>query len=52
MKKPLPCMRQNYKKAYGENDWLYPEEARLLDEEFSSVQSRVISEQEKTGEPE
>ncbi|HHY08365.1 MAG TPA: hypothetical protein GX530_07585, partial [Corynebacteriales bacterium] len=35
------------RKLMGENDWLYPEEARLLDEEFSSVQSRVISEQEK-----
>ncbi|GEM_PF-340379 len=35
------------RKLMGENDWLYPEEARLLDEEFSSVQSRIISEQEK-----
>jgi hypothetical protein len=35
------------RKLMGENDWLYPEEARLLDEEFSTVQSRLVSEQEK-----
>ena len=25
----------------GENDWLYPEEARLLDEEFYYVQDKI-----------
>jgi len=25
----------------GENDWLSPQEARLLDEEFNSVQSSM-----------
>lgn len=35
------------RKLMGENDWLYPEEARLLDEEYNSVQSRIVSEQEE-----
>lgn len=35
------------RKLMGENDWLAPEEARLLDEEFSSVQSGIFNEQEK-----
>lgn len=35
------------RKLMGENDWLYPEEARLLDEEFSSVQNRIGKDQEK-----
>lgn len=29
------------RKLMGENDWLYPEEARLLDEEFESVKSKI-----------
>lgn len=29
------------RKIMGENDWLYPEEARLLDEEFNEVQQRI-----------
>jgi len=31
----------------GENDWLSPQEARLLDEEFNSVQSSMQKSQEK-----
>lgn len=34
------------RKLMGENDWLYPEEARLLDEEFENVQQRIEKEQE------
>ncbi|MCG8502470.1 MAG: hypothetical protein MJB12_18965 [Firmicutes bacterium] len=34
------------RKLMGENDWLYPEEAALLDEEFEEVQEK-IREQEK-----
>lgn len=34
------------RKLMGENDWLYPEEARLLDEEFNTVQERIVKEQE------
>jgi len=34
------------RKLMGENDWLYPEEARLLDEEFENVQNAVVKEQE------
>jgi hypothetical protein len=33
------------RKLMGENDWLYPEEARLLDEEFNSVQHKIVKEQ-------
>ncbi len=33
------------RKLMGENDWLYPEEARMLDEEFSMVESRIQKEQ-------
>jgi len=29
------------RKLMGENDWLYPGEAKLLDEEFSNVQARI-----------
>lgn len=32
------------RKLMGENDWLYPEEARLLDEEFNSVQNSIARE--------
>ena len=31
----------------GENDWLYPEEIRLLDEEFETVQKSISEEKEK-----
>lgn len=34
------------RKLMGENDWLYPEEARLLDEEFDKVQGKIAQEQE------
>ncbi|NLL05692.1 MAG: hypothetical protein GX270_07885 [Clostridiaceae bacterium] len=34
------------RKLMGENDWLYPEEARMLDEEFSMVESRIQKDQE------
>lgn len=34
------------RKLMGENDWLYPEEARMLDEEFSIVESRIQKEQD------
>ncbi len=34
------------RKLMGENDWLYPGEARLLDEEFKSVQSKITEGQE------
>jgi hypothetical protein len=34
------------RKLMGENDWLYPEEARLLDEEFSTVQNAIAREQD------
>jgi len=32
----------------GENDWLSPQEARLLDEEFNSVQSSMQKVRRKT----
>lgn len=32
------------RKLMGENDWLYPEEARLLDEEFNLVQDSIARE--------
>jgi len=35
------------RKLMGENDWLYPDEARLLDEEFNDVQGKIAIEQEK-----
>lgn len=35
------------RKLMGENDWLYPEEARLLDEEFNDVQARIAAEGKK-----
>jgi hypothetical protein len=35
------------RKLMGENDWLSPQEARLLDEEFNSVQSSMQKSQEK-----
>jgi hypothetical protein len=35
------------RKLMGENDWVFPEEARLLDEEFNSVQRRIFEEKEK-----
>ncbi|GAE88606.1 hypothetical protein [Acetivibrio straminisolvens] len=35
------------RKLMGENDWLAPEEARLLDEEFTSVQNDIYKGQEK-----
>ena len=34
------------RKLMGENDWLYPEEARLLDEEFNNVQEKIAAENE------
>ncbi|MCX7711354.1 MAG: hypothetical protein N2484_16055 [Clostridia bacterium] len=34
------------RKLMGENDWLYPEEAKLLDEEFNHVQDSIIKEKE------
>ncbi|MCR4435265.1 MAG: hypothetical protein QHH06_07995 [Clostridiales bacterium] len=34
------------RKLMGENDWLYPDEARQLDEEFNDVQERIIKESE------
>jgi len=34
------------RKLMGENDWLYPDEARLLDEEFDNVQNIIMKEQE------
>lgn len=34
------------RKLMGENDWLYPEEARMLDEEFSNVQNKIKKEYE------
>jgi len=34
------------RKLMGENDWLDPEEARLLDEEYKSVQKAIAKEQE------
>lgn len=34
------------RKLMGENDWLYPEEARLLEEEFNNVQAAIAREQE------
>ena len=35
------------RKLMGENDWLYPEEARLLDEEYTVVQGRIARDQEE-----
>ncbi|MFZ5990033.1 MAG: hypothetical protein ACOYWZ_23295 [Bacillota bacterium] len=35
------------RKLMGENDWLYPEEARLLDEEYNAVQGRIGREQQE-----
>lgn len=32
------------RKLMGENDWLYPDEARLLDEEFNMVQNAIEKE--------
>ncbi|NLD50712.1 MAG: hypothetical protein GX660_26525 [Clostridiaceae bacterium] len=32
------------RKLMGENDWLYPDEARLLDEEFTAVQNKIAVE--------
>lgn len=37
------------RKLMGENDWLYPGEARLLDEEFSAVQKKIEATQDKSG---
>lgn len=34
------------RKLMGENDWLYPEEARMLEEEFNSVQETISKEQD------
>jgi hypothetical protein len=34
------------RKLMGENDWLYPEEARMLDEEFRIVEGRIQKEQD------
>lgn len=34
------------RKLMGENDWLYPEEARMLDEEFSMIEDKIQKEQE------
>ncbi|HPU41481.1 MAG TPA: hypothetical protein PKY26_03620 [Acetivibrio clariflavus] len=35
------------RKLMGENDWLYPEEARMLDEEFGMIESKIKKEREK-----
>jgi len=35
------------RKLMGENDWLYPEEARLLDEEFENVRKAIAKERDK-----
>lgn len=35
------------RKLMGENDWLYPDEARLLDEEFNNVQEKISAENEE-----
>lgn len=35
------------RKLMGENDWLYPDEARMLDEEFTHVQETINREQEE-----
>ncbi len=35
------------RKLMGENDWLYPEEAKMLEEEFNTVQSIIANEREK-----
>ncbi|HHV98273.1 MAG TPA: hypothetical protein GXX36_01665 [Clostridiaceae bacterium] len=35
------------RKLMGENDWLYPEEIRLLDEEFDTVQKAIAEERER-----
>jgi len=35
------------RKLMGENDWLYPDEIRLLDEEFDTVQKAIAEEKEK-----
>lgn len=38
------------RKLMGENDWLYPEEAALLDEEFEEVQEKIRKqEKQETG---
>lgn len=34
------------RKLMGENDWLYPEEAKLLDEELEDVQNIILKEKE------
>lgn len=34
------------RKLMGENDWLYPEEARMLDEEFNMIESKIQKERE------
>lgn len=35
------------RKLMGENDWLYPEEAALLEEEFNQVQAAKLEQQEQ-----
>lgn len=34
------------RKLMGENDWLYPNEAKLLDEEYNKVQAKIAQDQE------
>lgn len=34
------------RKLMGENDWVFPEEARMLDEEFNNVQNKIAMEQQ------
>ncbi len=36
------------RKLMGENDWLHPEEAKMLEEEFNKVQNKSISDQENS----
>jgi len=33
------------RKLMGENDWLYPEEAKMLDEEFNKVQQKIAQQE-------
>lgn len=35
------------RKLMGENDWLYPEEARMLEDEFNKVQEKVAGSEER-----
>jgi hypothetical protein len=35
------------RKLMGENDWLYPEEARMLEDEFNKVQEKIAASDEK-----